>query len=169
VRRDDPGHRRVAVTRAADADGQAGTAPAADLRAGYAGLVSRLAALAVDVMLLTVAISLGTTLAIAGWKTVIGPPPTPVTAAVAAAAAIAPATYFTVAWWIAGRTAGQVLFGIRVTDNVGLPLHLPRALTRAVVGLALAPVWLVGMVGVLLDGRRRAWHDRLLRTTVRYR
>ena len=32
----------------------------------------------------------------------------------------------------------------------------------------LAPFWLIGMLGVLSDRRRRAWHDQLLRTDVRY-
>ncbi len=135
----------------------------------YAGLVSRVAALALDVLILTVADVLGTVLVLAGWRTVLGPPPTPVTALVAAASAIAPATYFTVAWWVSGQSLGQLLLGIRVTDDAGRSPRLPRALARAVVGLALAPEWLVGMVGVLIDSRRRAWHDRLLRTTVRYR
>jgi uncharacterized RDD family membrane protein YckC len=155
------------VTRTADPGERAGVAPTGRPSA-YAGLVSRLAALAIDVLVLTVAEVLGTVLVLAGWRTVLGPPPTAVHALVAAASAIAPTAYFTVGWWVAGRSLGQLLLGIRVTDDQGRPLRLPRALARAVIGLALVPVWLVGMVGVLVDGRRRAWHDRLLRTTVRY-
>jgi uncharacterized RDD family membrane protein YckC len=135
----------------------------------YAGLASRLAALAVDVLVLTVVEVLGTVVVLAGWKTLVGPLPTALTTVVGAAWAVAPAAYFTVAWWVAGRSLGQLLLGIRVTDTKGRPLRLPRALARAVVGLALAPVWLAGMVAVLIDTRRRALHDMVLRTTVRFR
>ena len=156
------------MTRTARPGERSGAAPAAQ-PSEYAGLASRLAALAIDVLILTVADVVGTVLVLAGWKTVIGPLPTALTALVSAASAVAPAAYFTVAWWVAGRSLGQLLLGIRVTDRKGRPLRLPRALARAVVGLALPPVWLVGMVGVLIDSRRRAWHDLLLGTTVRYR
>jgi uncharacterized RDD family membrane protein YckC len=158
------------VTRTASSGERpgAGAAPGAE-PSEYAGLASRLAALTVDVLILTVANVLGVVLALAGWKIILGSLPTALTALVVAASAVTPAIYFTVAWWVSGRSLGQVLLGIRVTDGKGRPLRLPRALARAVVGLTLAPIWLAGMVGVLGDARRRAWHDRVLGTTVRYR
>lgn len=35
-------------------------------------------------------------------------------------------------------------------------------------GVLLAPLWLFGLSAVLWDGHRRAWHDRIFGTVVRY-
>jgi uncharacterized RDD family membrane protein YckC len=47
-------------------------------------------------------------------------------------------------------------------------VSLPQSGLRALVGLLLPPLWLIGMLAVLWDERRRAWHDRLFRTVVCY-
>jgi uncharacterized RDD family membrane protein YckC len=67
-----------------------------------------------------------------------------------------------------GQTPGSLAAGIVVEHRDGRRLAFGHALVRSAVGLGLAPLWIVGMVSVLADGQRRAWHDRLLRTDVRY-
>ena len=58
--------------------------------------------------------------------------------------------------------------GIAVRDDMGRPLRFPRSLIRAVLGLAVAPLWLAGMIAVLLDTRRRGLLDMVVRTVVVY-
>jgi len=135
----------------------------------YAGLVSRLAALLTDVALVTVAALAVSTLPSVAWEQVVlRAEPGWLIAASAAAAALLPAAYFTTCWWLTGQTAGGLLFGVAVQHRDAHGVTFVQAAARAVVGLLLAPLWMIGMIGVLWDDRRRAWHDRLFRTVVRY-
>lgn len=141
------------------------TSPGASGRA-YAGLVSRLVALAVDVALLTLA-GLGiSVLPGLAWSQVIGYPPGWLTQASGIVASVLPWAYFTVAWWLGGQTVGGLVIGTRVARINGRRPRLVQAALRAFVGLLLVPVWLVGLGWVLWDPRRRAWHDIVFRTVV---
>jgi len=71
-----------------------------------------------------------------------------------------------VCWWGTGQTAGDVLFGVVVRRPGDDHLGLFRSFLRALVGLLLPVVWLIGMGMILVDGRRRALHDRLFGTVV---
>ena len=71
-------------------------------------------------------------------------------------------------WWLASQTVGGLVVGTVVLRPDGSELSLLHAALRAAIGLLLAPVWMVGLLAVLWDGQRRAWHDRLLHTVVRY-
>ena len=84
-------------------------------------------------------------------------------------AALLPWAYFTTCWWLSGQTAGDLLLGIVVRHRDDQGVSLLQAAIRAAFGLAVAPLWLVGLIAVLSDERRRAWHDRVFRTVVRYR
>jgi len=138
-------------------------------RREYSGLVSRLAALAVDVALISVAAAAVRILPGAIWAEVLGrPAPAWVDTAAGAAALALPWAYFTVSWWLNGQTLGDLLLGLVVLRHDGTELPLPHAALRAAGGLLLAPVWLVGLVMVLWDDRRRALHDRVFGTVVRY-
>lgn len=137
-------------------------------RAGYAGIVSRLTGLAVDAALLTLAgLAVGTLPSLA-WEQVIGRSPGWLATASGVASALLPWAYFTGCWWLTGRTLGALIVGVEVQVARGGHLSGLRAVTRAAVGLLLAPVWLLGMIGVLIDGRRRALHDLLFGTVVRF-
>jgi uncharacterized RDD family membrane protein YckC len=132
----------------------------------YAGLASRLVALIVDVALLMIA---GLSLSILpglAWAQVVGDPPGWFTATCAVIASALPWAYFTGAWWIGGQTAGGLLVGTKVARTHGQRPMLVQAALRAFVGLALVPLWLIGMAWVLWDPRRRAWHDVVFRTVV---
>jgi uncharacterized RDD family membrane protein YckC len=134
----------------------------------YAGLVSRLAALTLDVGLLTVAALAVSVLPGLAWDQVVGRSPGWLTTGSAMVAALLPWAYFTVGWWLNGETVGALVLGLVVRRRDGGSLSFPQAALRGLVGLLIPPVWLVGMLAVLWDAERRAWHDRLFRTVVCY-
>lgn len=132
----------------------------------YAGLVTRLTGMTVDTILLTLAGLAVGTLPTLAWEQVVGRSPGWLAAASSAAGALLPWAYFTGCWWLSGRTLGAMVVGVVVRTSAGAGISLLRAAGRAAVGLLLAPLWLVGLIGVVTDDRRRAWHDRLFGTVV---
>ncbi|HEY2793374.1 MAG TPA: RDD family protein, partial [Micromonosporaceae bacterium] len=100
------------------------------------------------------------------WSALTGSAPGWLTVCSQFGAALLPLFYFTVSWWGTGQTAGDLLFGVVVRVAPDRHVGLCRAFLRALVGLMLPLIWLVGLVGILLDSRRRALHDRLFSTVV---
>lgn len=134
----------------------------------YAGLVSRVVCLAVDVILLTT-VGLGVaTLPAVAYQVVVGRSPTWLSVGSGIVAAALPWLYFTLCWYGGGRTAGGLLVGIAVQRRDGHRVGLLQAAARALIGLVLAPLWIVGLLGILWDRRRRAWHDIVFGTVLRY-
>lgn len=136
-------------------------------RHGYAGFATRLTGLAADSLLLTVAGLLVSGLPPMIWRQMTGDDPQWLVALSGALAGLLPWAYFAACWALSGATIGALLVGTRTCRSDGTTLGPLRAAVRALVGLVIAPVWLVGLLGVLTDGRRRAWHDRLFGTVVR--
>jgi uncharacterized RDD family membrane protein YckC len=134
----------------------------------YAGLVSRASALAVDILVLTLGGLALTTLPTVAWQHLVGDLPDWLARLSTALGASLPFVYFTGCWWLGGHTVGGMIIGTSVRRANGKELSLLQAAVRALVGLLLAPVWLIGLLGILTDGRRRAWHDRIFRTVVCY-
>lgn len=135
-------------------------------RRAYAGLVTRLAALLVDGALLAAAVPLIGSGIPGLWAAVAGSTPGWVSACAHVVAVCTPIVYFALLWWAAGQTIGGLLFGASVRRTDGTRLGAIRASARAVIGLALAPLWLLGMVVIIWEPRRRAVHDLLLGTVV---
>jgi uncharacterized RDD family membrane protein YckC len=136
---------------------------------GYAGIVSRLAALGTDVAVLLLTEAAVGALVRATWEQLLRQPiPGWLAATSTAVATLLPWAYFTIGWWLSGQTVGNRLFGIAVRRHHDHAPFFVQAALRAAIGLAFAPIWLVGLLGVLWDDRRRAWHDRLFGTVVRY-
>jgi uncharacterized RDD family membrane protein YckC len=78
------------------------------------------------------------------------------------------AGYFVGFWTATGQTPGNRLMQIRVLTAAG-PLLKPRGAIVRCVGLVLAALPLfLGYAGILFDGRRRGFADRLARTVVVY-
>ncbi|MBC8162460.1 MAG: RDD family protein [Roseiflexaceae bacterium] len=76
--------------------------------------------------------------------------------------------YFTVFYWFGGVTIGKHVLGLRVVTADGRALNLRRAALRTLsYPLSALPLYL-GFLAVLVDNRRRGWHDRLSRTRVMY-
>jgi uncharacterized RDD family membrane protein YckC len=136
-------------------------------RHDFAGLVTRLTGLVADAVLLTVASLTIGSLPPAVWQQLVGGEPRWLDLLSGAVAAVCPWAYFAACWTLTGTTIGGLLVGARTCRPDGRPLGPVRAAVRAFVGLAVAPVWLIGLLGVLTDRRRRAWHDRLFGTVVR--
>lgn len=134
----------------------------------YAGLVSRLAALTVDAALLAVAVSMIVSGLPVVWETLTGTTPGWVQGTAGVVGALLPVVYFAGCWWMTGQTVGGLLLGTVVRRSDGRHLGVVRAALRSLVGLLLPVLWLIGMISVLWDGRRRALHDRLFGTVVLY-
>lgn len=134
----------------------------------HAGLVSRLSALAVDVAILTVLGLSISTLPSLAWEQLTGSAPGWVNAVSVFVAGVLPFFYFTLSWATTGQTPGDMLLGLVVRHRDGGRVRLLQAGLRAFGGLLLPLVWLVGMLAVLWNPERRAWHDRLFRTVVCY-
>jgi uncharacterized RDD family membrane protein YckC len=73
------------------------------------------------------------------------------------------AVYFT---GTTGQTLGKIVYGLRVVDTAGRPPGYLRAAGRATLGAAGVVLAGLGLVPVLFDPARRAFHDRVLHTRV---
>jgi len=143
------------------------TAPAQGHHA-YAGMVSRLSGLGVDVLVVAIAVLVVGRGLPEIWELVVGSPPSWLLTTLTWAANFTPAVYFSGAWRLTGETVGAALFGTVVRRKDGRRVGIIRAVLRAVVGLLVAPLSLVGMVTVLWDDRRRSLLDMVFGTVVRY-
>jgi uncharacterized RDD family membrane protein YckC len=135
----------------------------------YAGLATRTLAFAVDAAVINAA-AWAVGIAVALGLSVIGIPTQVRTwiAAIGALLALVWAfAYFVFFWSASGQTPGNRLMRIRVQDSrTGAPPRAVRATLR-VAALPLSAIPLcAGFLLILVDGRRRALHDRLVRTVV---
>jgi uncharacterized RDD family membrane protein YckC len=137
-------------------------------REDYAGVVSRLVAVAIDVAVLTVAAAAGAALVLGGAEVVLGHTPGWLVAATSAVLGLLPTLYFALGWWILGQTAGGLVMGIAVRRLGGRPLRFPRALLRAILGLVFPVIWLIGLAWAFIDQRRRGLLDVITGTEVVY-
>lgn len=132
----------------------------------YAGLVTRMAALIVDAIVLTLVVPVMADGPPSMWAAVTGEAPGWLKSVSQLVAALVPFLYFGLLWWGTGQTLGGLVFGTVVRRRDGDHLGLVRCLLRSAVGLLLPVIWLVGMLFVLWDPQRRALHDRLFGTVV---
>jgi uncharacterized RDD family membrane protein YckC len=72
--------------------------------------------------------------------------------------------YQTLAWWLTGRTYGDLVMGLRVVGFRGRPLRLAGSLVRAVF-CAFFPI---GLLWAALSRENRSVQDIVLRTSVIY-
>jgi uncharacterized RDD family membrane protein YckC len=153
---------------AADLDGRVTLRPSS--APGFAGVVTRGAALVVDALaIVTATVALGAGAALVG-SLVGGVHPQWLAQLLLSLAAVAVAVgYFSLFWSTVGQTPGMRLLNVRVvTQSDGVRLGLRRALVRTL-GLALAIIpCFLGFVPALFDSRRRALPDYLAGTTVVY-
>lgn len=76
--------------------------------------------------------------------------------------------YFFVPWAVSGRTPGMLVLGLRVVRRDGSPLDPGHAFLRALtLPLSFLPLGL-GLIGILVGREHRALHDVLAKTTVVY-
>jgi uncharacterized RDD family membrane protein YckC len=133
----------------------------------YAGLVSRFGGLAIDVLLLAVAVAVIGRGIPDAWK-LVARMPRWLEMTFGMVADVTPTFYFAACWRLTGQTLGSWAFGTRVTRADGRHIGSVRALLRAILGVMLAPIWFVGSVTMLFDARRRSLLDIVFGTVVRY-
>jgi uncharacterized RDD family membrane protein YckC len=135
-----------------------------------AGAVSRLLAFALDGLIVNLGFSGLAALAALIVSAFSGNPDgvSNVALALGSAAWIGLGCFYLVFFWsLAGQTPGMDFFGIRL-GPAGYRLSLRQSLKR-LVGIVLSVIPLgLGFLGVLLDERRRGWHDRLSGVDVVY-
>jgi uncharacterized RDD family membrane protein YckC len=140
-----------------------------EVHRSYAGLVSRLSALVIDVAILAVVMIAVRLLPHIAWDRLVDHRvPGWVETAAGSLATILPWLYFTISWSINGQTLGDMLIGVEVRGSDGQNLSLLRSAIRAAVGLLTAPLWILGLLYGLWDRRRRAVHDLIFGTVVVY-
>lgn len=78
------------------------------------------------------------------------------------------ASYYIFFWTIAGQTPGKGIVGLRVLPRQGSKLKLGRAILRYLgYYISIIPLGL-GILWILVDDRRLAWHDKVAGTCVVY-
>jgi uncharacterized RDD family membrane protein YckC len=132
-----------------------------------AGLVTRIAAAAIDLGVVIIALGV-TYLGVFAVLFLLDPrnftAPTPSPGLVYAAGCLLLTLYLAVGWMGSGRTYGNHLMGLRVVNNRGRRLHPLNALVRAVFYVILP----IGLLWVLVSGQNRSLQDLVLRTSVIY-
>lgn len=71
-------------------------------------------------------------------------------------------------WLAAGATPGKALIGLRVVPERGQKLTFKQAVVRALTWYVSAFVFFLGFLTVLVNERRQGWHDRWANTCVLY-
>lgn len=146
----------------------------------YAGYVSRLVALGIDLILLMMALSLATTFinallglfnieALLGRFIPTGTLPVGFGAALAGmAGTLLVAGYGVISWGLNGQTVGDFLMGVRVVRVDGHRLSFGRSILRMIGSYLSGLALFIGFVWPLFDRRRQGWHDKLAGTVVVY-
>jgi uncharacterized RDD family membrane protein YckC len=135
----------------------------------YAGLVTRLLAFAADVAVINI-VGWFTALVVGLCVSFFDLPEGVKNVLIAIGSLIAllwGVGYFVFFWSTTGQTPGNRLLGIRVIDARTLAPPRPRRALRRFFWLLLAALpCCVGILWILVDDRRRGWHDKLSRTVV---
>jgi uncharacterized RDD family membrane protein YckC len=142
----------------------------APLRVGYAGLVTRALAIAIDVLVIdALAILIGG--AIQLIASLLGHQGTlsPLQALIGGVAWLLwGALYFVLFWALTGQTPGDRVMGIRVLSVTSDRIHIRQAFLRFGAMLLAALPLGAGFLPVLVDDQRRGLHDRIAKTVVRW-
>jgi uncharacterized RDD family membrane protein YckC len=142
-------------------------AQARDFQGQRAGIVTRVAAAAVDFLVVIVAICLiyG---GIAGVTFIIHPSsfhwPSNISWSVPVVYVVLLTAYLSFSWAGTGRTYGAALLGVRVVNHNGATMRLPGAILRAV----LYVVFPIGLLWVAISSANRSVQDLIFRTSVIY-
>ena len=76
--------------------------------------------------------------------------------------------YYIAAWMLTGRTIGKAIMGLQIVQVEGKAISFRVALFRFIGYQISALVLFLGFIWVLFDDRRRGWHDKLAGTCVIY-
>ena len=76
--------------------------------------------------------------------------------------------YFAYQWALSGKTVGMAILGIQVVSADGSPIAGRQAVIRTLTLPLSFIVFFLGLLGILINRERRAWHDHFARTCVVY-
>jgi uncharacterized RDD family membrane protein YckC len=137
------------------------------LQGQRAGLVSRFAASAVDLVVIIAALG-GIYLAIAAIGFLVHPKsfhwPEALGWSVPVVGLVIGTPYLSLAWCSTGRTVGDVLFGLRVLSGSGRRLDPARSTLRALFCL----IFPLGLFWIVFSADRKSVQDIVLRSKVIY-
>jgi uncharacterized RDD family membrane protein YckC len=142
------------------------TSLARDLQGHRAGVVSRLTAIAIDVVVV-VLIGVLALVVVAGLRALFtGEVEVEVSsdAVRGPLATLLVLAYFAYGWGLNGRTVGKVALGLRVVRTDGSDLSVPRGLARAVLYLIFPP----GILWSAVSRKNASLQDLVLGTAVVY-
>ena len=132
-----------------------------------AGLVTRTAAVAIDLGIVLIALGV-CHLGVFAFLYLLNPgnftAPTLSVGLEYAAGSLLLIVYLTVTWMGSGRTYGNHVMGLRVVNRRGQRLHPVASFVRAV----LYVIFPIGLLWVLVSGRNRSLQDLVVRTSVIY-
>jgi uncharacterized RDD family membrane protein YckC len=143
----------------------------------YAGLASRIVALAIDLFIVAISLTIG------GWfirssALLLGIDLGQIQISqvylsdLITQSIIAVTTFWiyqTLFWTLFGNTLGQILLGIRVLTNKGDLAGVVRAFLRASIGISLSiSLFIISFFLMVFDHRRKALHDLIFNTVVVY-
>jgi len=138
-----------------------------ELQGHRAGLISRFAASAVDLVVIIVALG-GIYLAIAGVAFLVHPRtfhwPAALGWSVPVVGLVIGTPYLSLGWCSTGRTVGDVLFGLRVLSLSGRKLDPARSTLRALFCL----IFPLGLFWIVFSSKRSSVQDVVLRSKVIY-
>jgi len=132
-----------------------------------AGLVSRSLAAVIDVLVVAailVAAYVGLAAVQFAWNPRSFTFPAPSSVLSIAAAGVLATGYLAIGWWVAGRTYGSAVMGLRVVNRDGRRVRFLPALLRAVI----CTVFPIGLALCAIDTRGRGLQDMVVRTRVIY-
>jgi uncharacterized RDD family membrane protein YckC len=140
------------------------------LQGHYAGIVTRLAAFAIDVLVVTTLYTVGGNVIEYLLSSLLGKDVSfsdaPVLSVVALAAWLL--IYFAYPIAVGGRTLGMAIVGLEVVAKDGRPVGARRAVVRTLF-LPLSLILLgIGILIILVNRQRRALHDLIAGTAVVY-
>ncbi len=140
---------------------------AQDFQGLRAGIISRLAANIIDVIVIVILAFTGY-MCVASFIFMLDPrdfsfPPLRMAWFVIACGALL-FLYFMVSWCVSGRTLGDRLMGLRVVNHRGYIMHWTGALVRA----AFCVAFPIGLFWSIISRENRAIQDVVLRTSVIY-
>lgn len=138
-------------------------------RRAHAGLATRAMGLAIDIGLVAFLATQGLAALLSVIGVIVDPVPTWLVVGSSAFAGLLMPAYLALSWWLAGRSLGGLVAGYGLVRSDGRRLGPFRALVRATAGLALAPLWVLGMLRSSVDPARRGWLDLVVGTRTPYR
>ena len=76
--------------------------------------------------------------------------------------------YFTYQWAVSGKTLGMAIFGIKVVSAEGAPIGFKAATIRTITLPISIFFFGIGLIGIIVQRERRAFHDLCAHTCVVY-